>query len=170
MAAATPEPAIRGLRGRDGVTRLHRVHRFRVSGGWREVSAALFRQLAGWNLVPDGYECDGCSGGSPDYWRGYKLWPACVVHDRMYDRDALRGANWAGRWQADRELRQNLRRLLETQGAPWHLRAAVPWIYFRAVRLAGAGSYFFAGSEEPLSRWERFRELFGLFTDKRERK
>lgn len=162
-------PSVRGIADREGVLRLQRVHRFYINGEAREVSAGMFRRLAGWNLVPDGCECDGCSG-SPDTWRGYKLWPACVIHDRMYDPDALCGANWAGRWQADREFRQNLRTLLEYQRAPWHLRATLPWVYFRAVRLAGAGSYFFADGEEPLSGWQRFRELVGLFRDKRERK
>lgn len=167
---ATSAAHVRGIPDRGGVLRLQRVHHFLVAGEWREVSAGMFRSLRGWNMVPDGYRCDGCSGGSPDSWRGYKLWPACVIHDRMYDPDALRGGNWAGRWQADREFRQNLRTLLEDQGAPLRLRVTVPWLYFRAVRLAGASSYYFADGERPLSRWQRFRELVGLFRDKRKRK
>lgn len=121
------------------------------------------RQLQDHELVPDGFECDGCSGGAPDEWRGLHLWPACAIHDAGYEPTKPYGGTWAGRRECDAVLRRNLRWLLRYQAAPWHLVHGLPWLYWGRVRLWGAGAYFFDAGEQPASWWQRFREVYGFF-------
>jgi hypothetical protein len=137
-----------------------------ISGKSRTVPREWWEQLEGHELVEPTFGCDGCSL-SPDYWRGYALWAACLIHDRHYEPDSPLGANWAGRWEADAILRRNIQRLLVLQGMNAASAASVAWFYWGRVRIHGTGAYFFAPGEHDVSRWSRMREVYGVFTDKR---
>jgi hypothetical protein len=137
-----------------------------VAGRVVQVSLRLWEQLEGHELVADGYSCDGCSN-SPDSWRGYKLWPACVIHDRHYDPDSPLGTGWEGRREADAILRRNIVRLVLAQGGSRTEAHRIAWLYWGRVRIWGQSAYFFDKTEQPESRWERFREVYGLFRDDR---
>jgi len=141
---------------------------FLVSGELRLVETALWRELeAGSSGKPaEGYSCDGCSL-SPDWWRGRYLWPACVIHDWDYREGRPDGATWADRRDADARLRRNLSLVLRHQGASRVTAGSVAWLYWGRVRIWGAANYAFATGEQPLSRWQRFREAYGLFRDGR---
>lgn len=153
-----------GTTDSDGCLVMARFRTVFIKGREHVVSLRLFSELQGWGFVPEGFECDGCTM-SPDAWRGYKLWPACVIHDLAYGF-GIHGGTWAGRWRVDKEFRHNLKRLLELQGAPWHLTAVLPWVYWRVVRLAGASHYAFRTGEKARTPWERYREVRGLFVSK----
>jgi hypothetical protein len=142
---------------------------FNISGHQRSIRKDWWEQLEGHELVEPSFACDGCSL-SPDYWRGYALWAACLIHDRHYEPDSPLGGNWAGRWEADAILRRNLQKLLQLQGMNAASAASVAWIFWSRVRLHGSGAYFFAPGEHDVTRWSRVREVYGLFTDKRRSK
>ncbi len=152
---------LRGTRDKNGKRVMARFRRIYIKGREHVVSYHLLRELAGWVFLPEDFECDGCSW-SPDSWRGFKLWPACAIHDVLY-RTGGYGGNWFGRWRADREFRQNLGRLLTIQGAPLYLAVALPWVYWRGVRMGGASSFQFKAGEQPLGFWQRWREGLGVF-------
>ena len=109
-----------------------------ISGVERVVSYNMLRLLRGWTRLPEGYRCDGCSW-SPDSWRGYKLWPACALHDLFYRDPVERGEH--SRRQVDADFRYNLGQLLYAQRAPLHLCVGLPWVYWVAVKRYGAGSW-----------------------------
>lgn len=128
-----------------------------VSGRRRLVRREWYDPLEG-AKPPEYFESNGCSY-SPDWLRGYLLWPACHLHDWAYDC----GGDWAARRQADAELYRNLLALLLEQGASRWLAYRVAWVYWGRVRLWGARPFTWADGAKPLSRWRRFREAWGLF-------
>ena len=109
-----------------------------IDGDLRGVAREWWNQLEG-PRPPDGYACDGCSW-SPDWLRGWKLWPACAIHDYHYRTEAL-GVDAGARARADAVLRANLRTLLRLQSAPAWRREAVAWAYWSRVRIYGARSF-----------------------------
>jgi hypothetical protein len=136
-----------------------------VSGKARAFPLDLFLQLEGADLVIEEWRrtgrapvCDGCSW-SPDDWRSIQLWPACLIHDRHYDPDSPLGGTAAGRAAADAIFFRNLTRLLELQGAPFHLRSTLPWAYWSRVRLYGSGSYFYTEGR-PEGFWARLKDVY----------
>ncbi len=152
----------------------HNHYVMQVSGRRLEVSRRLYDPLAG--PKPEaGFPSDGCST-SPDTWWlrtvfsgawvRAKLWPGCHIHDYHY-REGPLAHNWGGRREADRVLRINVRRLMRAQGASRRKAERVAWLYWGRVRLWGASSYrHWDDGEQPLSKWHRFREAYGLFRAK----
>lgn len=151
-----------GTTDRDGNPVVAEFRSVFIKGRERVVAVSLLHQLEGGDAVPEGLECDGCSW-SPDRIAGRAIWPACVIHDADYRR----GGTWADRWRSDRALRRNIALLLWKQQAPLSLWLTVPWVYWRAVRLAGAGAFAFAPGEEALGWFQRWREILGVFRAKR---
>jgi hypothetical protein len=131
---------------------------FMVAGERRSVSRRLWDLMQG-PKPPVDFGCDGCSW-SPDWWRGYKLWPACVLHDYHY-RTGVLGGSAEGRASADAYFRMNVKALLLKQGMGAWRAAAVSRLYWGRVRVWGAGSYrHWERGEEPRSRWARLREAW----------
>lgn len=142
--------------------------RFIVSGEELRVSRDLWTPLEG-PKPPEGFPCDGCSNSPDTLPTGAKLWPACVVHDYHYRTEGvLEPRKWAARRESDWILRRNLNRLLRAQGVGRWRAGKVAWGYWFAVRRFGASSWqHWPEGEEPLSYWQRVRETWGLFRDKR---
>lgn len=141
--------------------------KFLVSGVEKHYPNHLWGKLDG---APDvevaGFECDGCSN-SPDTFRGYPIWVACFVHDWNYRKGNL-GGNWGGRRESDMLLRKNIRIVLKEHNAPYWMRAILPLVYWGRVRIWGASSYRnWDTGEEPLRFFDRVREAYGFFRDKR---
>lgn len=140
---------------------------FRVGGHDLAVTRRLWRLLEG-PKPAEGFKCDGCSW-SPDSWAGYKLWPACVIHDYHYRTADLRGVpgggvpgTAAGRAYADATFRRNLVTLLREQGCGPVRSQRVAWIYWGRVRIWGASAFqHWSAGEKPASRWQRIREVWG---------
>lgn len=139
MSAPTPIPVM--------------AHTFSVAGRRMQVSVGLWSRMTG-PLPPEGYACDGCSM-SPDSWRRFKLWPACVVHDYHYREGVVSRAD------ADAALRQNLRELVLAQGGSRSEAERIAWIYWGRVRIWGASSYSMASEEREPSFWERLKRTWG---------
>ena len=135
--------------------------KFIVNGRKRHYPEELWENLIG-EKPPPGFTCNGCTN-SPDYFRRFFIWPACIVHDFHYS--GVLGGSWASRREADRIFYKNLKIELIDQEAPWALSATLPWIYWGRVRLHGAGHYPFSEGESPQSWWQRFREVYGIFFD-----
>ena len=131
---------------------------FVVAGDRRMFPRAWWQALEGHELIPPGWSCDGCSR-SPDWWRGYALWPACLIHDAHYEPGAPLGSNAAGRLRADRALRQNLATLLRLQGANEITAQAVSAFYWTHVRAYGTGAYFY--HRAPAGALARLRDVLG---------
>lgn len=130
-----------------------------IAGDLRAVSRKWWVQLQG-PLPPEGYSCDGCSW-SPDWFHGWKLWPACAIHDFHYRTEAL-GSDALARARADVALRANLQTLLRIQGAPAWRRNAIAWAFWSRVRIYGARS-FDQGTGAPDERnfFRRVWETYG---------
>lgn len=149
---------------------MSRAYHFIVAGEKLGVSASYWDRLIG-PKPPSMWECDGCSNSPDNYLtvtgRVYKLWPACVIHDWAY-RTGVLGGNAQGRWTADRHFRTNMNIQLKLQGAGGIRRSALCWLYWGRVRIWGAKAYrVWDEGEEPLSLWQRVREVYGLFKSKR---
>lgn len=142
--------------------------KFKVSGETRHFPAEYWLQLEGPKPPkPKEFECNGCSC-SPDYFKHYDIWPACVIHDWHYGTSIL-GPNWAGRREADQILRRNLAKALALQGANKWYQWSIPYIYWGRVRIWAATHYAFSADEKPQKILHRFIEGWGWFRDKRPR-
>ena len=135
--------------------------KFKVSGEIRHYPKRLYNKLEGLK-PPEGFECNGCSC-SPDYWRGKPIWVGCVLHDYAY----VLGNTWADRYDADKNFYYNLKKILIEKGISNIEATSAAWLYWGRVRLWGAQHFNFSDKEEPLSFWQRFREVYGIFKDKR---
>lgn len=108
-----------------------------VAGKWRECPAEVWAVLEG-PLPPEGWSgCNGCSGVPDHTIGGYKVWPACVVHDFDYSHDSPE----IPRWKADAKFFRNIWRCLRVQKCPRHRAAYTAWIYWRGVRHLGHTFY-----------------------------
>ena len=145
-----------------------RFYRFKVSRKELKVGAVFWEALEG-PAPPESFRCDGCSSSPDSYvtWtrKWYKLWPVCIIHDFHYRTGCL-GGNWKARWEADRIFYENMRTILRMQGAGSIRQRSLAWLYWGRVRMWGASSYKgWADGEETQGRWERFREVYGLYKD-----
>ncbi len=134
--------------------------RFKISGQYREVEEDLWNSLEGPKPTTR-FECDGCSG-SPDVWRGARVWPACIIHDYQY-KTGVFGRDWAGRRASDWLFMENLYKCARYDGLSIPTSTRVAALYWRGVRFGGAGYYSYEEGEEPESLWSRLRESTGIF-------
>lgn len=88
---------------------------FFVTGDRRFVPPHVWNEMVGLPHPPEGFACDGCTF-SPDYLFGVDVWIAGVIHDFHYEDPPPLGGTWHGRREADRALRDNIRRLFELKG------------------------------------------------------
>jgi len=138
--------------------------RFDVSGDQLETTARLWLQLDG-PRPPAGYSCDGCSN-SPDRYialtgRIYKLWPACVIHDYHYREKHCLTRDVAGRREADRIFRENLKTCVRYCGGSKFDQRRIAWLYWGRVRMWGAGAFrHWVEGAEPTSWWKRLRQVW----------
>ena len=141
---------------------------FKVGGKRIAITSDLWFSLLGPRPNHD-FECDGCSN-SPDSYhtitgRVFKLWPACVIHDYHYrtkgglislTRDA------AGRREADRIFRENLRLCIAHSGGSKFDQRRLSWLYWGRVRVWGAKAFqHWVEGAEPLGWFKRMREVWG---------
>ena len=138
---------------------------FNVSSDQLEVSARLWLQLDG-PRPPAGYSCDGCSN-SPDKYisplsrKVFKVWPACVIHDYHYREAGVLTRDAAGRREADRVLRENIRLCVKFCGGNRFAQERVAWLYWGRVRMWGASSFrHWVKGAKPTSWWKRLRRVW----------
>lgn len=106
-----------------------------VSGHYRELPIAIWKGLLGPKPEhPESFICNGCTM-SPDFIRGKRTWPACVIHDYHYNVGAIDRAD------ADTIFRENLKFCLKADGMLGWLADILAWFYYRAVRRAGRSRY-----------------------------
>lgn len=111
---------------------------FNIAAKRRAVPRKWWAELIG-PKPETSFACDGCSN-SPDDWRGYLIWPACVIHDFHY-RTGILGGTWRSRQTADLIFRQNVVKLLGLQGANAPTAHSLAWLYWGRVRIWGKSSY-----------------------------
>lgn len=128
---------------------------FDVSGKRRSIARAWWEQLEG-PKPGDTFSCNGCSC-SPDVWRGYAIWPACVIHDYHYGTGVL-GDSWRARQRADAIMRRNIQTLIRLDGGRQHTAVTLSWIYWGRVRVWGANHY--QGLKKRRSFWKRLGEAW----------
>lgn len=105
---------------------------FTIAGSLRECPSAWWSRLVGPKPENLWGGCDGCTS-SPDYWMGYAVWPACVIHDWHYCDE---GPD-IPRILADLIFRINIWRVLRAQGCPRYRSAYVALAYWSAVAASG---------------------------------
>ena len=147
-----------------------------ISGKDVLVPSYLWDALEGPRSAPEKYLLsDGCTLG-PDvlqhalrFFRKDEkpviLFPACWIHDTQYKRidNGDLGGDWPARRRADWILARNLFRLCRLQDISRTGASSIATIYWIAVRLYGAGSFTFDELQEPVSRFQRWREIALLF-------
>jgi len=104
----------------------------RVSGETRLLFKTWWDMLEGSQLVPPGFESNGCTFAPDRLWAvigTFSLWAACHIHDWRYQQ----GGTPRDRRKADAELRRNLVLLMFSQGFAYTLS----WVYWVVVRKAG---------------------------------
>ena len=82
---------------------------------------------------------NGCTM-SPDYIRGKRTWPACVIHDYQYIDTGV------DRRESDAIFRRNLKRYLRFDGMNRVSASIYAFTYWRAVRRLGGS--FYHGDED----------------------
>lgn len=138
---------------------------FQVSGKPRVVSRRLWNQLEGPRPGED-FPCDGCSN-SPDYWKQFILWPACVIHDYHY-REAVFGKGWRARMKGDAIFRRNMVTILRLQGCGATEARSLAWFYWGRVRVWGRKAYRRGkGTENALPWYKRLGEAWGIGRNRR---
>ena len=107
-----------------------------VSGELRYLPCAIWDGLEGPKPdVPAYFICNGCTL-SPDYIRGKRTWPACVIHDYHYNSDL-----GLDRKEADAIFRRNLKFILKAEGTIGFIAATLAAFYYAVVRKAGRSRY-----------------------------
>ena len=144
----------------------------RIQGRDLPVPRHLWRLLKGPKPDPQNFlTSDGCSV-SPDRIRFLTkvfdkglvvLFPACFCHDAHYRRVADLGGNWTARRKADWYLGRNLFLLCRAQGISRTGASTIAGTYWIAVRRYGASSFVFDEGQEPLSWFQRWREILLAF-------
>lgn len=112
-----------------------------VSGQLRDLPRVIWDGMEGPKPEqPEHFICNGCTM-SPDYIRGKRAWPACVIHDYQYNHTAL------DRSTADAIFRRNLAFCLKADGMPGFLAAILAAAYWLVVVRLGAS--FYNGGGKP---------------------
>lgn len=135
---------------------------FNVSGDVLFCSFTLWSALLGPKpALPMDWESDGCSGGAPDTFGRFKLWPACVIHDYHYRYTTGLPNGWQGRKQADDALYWNLHTLVKLQGGGKLRAHRIAWAYWGRVRMWGQDSWqHWDHDDKPRGFWARLREVY----------
>lgn len=118
---------------------------FSVKGHLQYVLKTLWEELLG-PVPPPDFNSNACTW-SPDRFKGYDHAVACHWHDWHYNERSGVPRNRQGRLFADSTFRENIKIVLVEQGANFRARARA-WIYYQAVRRAGAHAFYKDGFPE----------------------
>jgi hypothetical protein len=136
---------------------------FKVASKRRSVPRHWWTQLVG-PRPETSFACDGCSN-SPDDWRRFMIWPACVIHDFHY-RTGILGGTWQSRQAADKIFRHNVVKLIALQGGCACTGQVLAWVYWGRVRIWGRSSYrHWDDPKAALPFFRRVLEAWGFRKD-----